>query len=367
MGGTKAPEDLLRKIRQGNRFLLTSHVNPDGDAIGSELGLARVLRRLGKGAVVWNRDETPSVYRPLPGSDRVHSGAEPPAGFPEKFDCVVVLECPSPDRTGLEEHLTALPIINIDHHLGNQHYGAVNWVDSAAPAVGEMVFRLAQALKVALEPDIASCLYLTLVTDTGGFRFSNATPAAFEAAAALVREGAHPEQVAQWLYESQPLSVVKLLGELLQTLELHDGGRIATVRLDPEMFARAGASPGDSEGLIDQPRSIAGVEAVALIRRRDDGTHKVSLRSRGEVDVEKVARHNGGGGHRNAAGYAIEATAGAPPASSAEVTRQVVAELAGLLAHASAEPGAAEGALAGGASGGSGEAAGQDAGGAATE
>jgi phosphoesterase RecJ-like protein len=146
MAGTKAPEDLLRKIRQGNRFLLTSHVNPDGDAIGSELGLARVLRRLGKGAVVWNRDETPTIYRPLPGSDRVHCGAEPPAGFPEKFDSVVVLECPSPDRTGLEEHLAALPVVNIDHHLGNQHYGAVNWVDSAAPAVGEMVFRLAQAL-----------------------------------------------------------------------------------------------------------------------------------------------------------------------------------------------------------------------------
>jgi phosphoesterase RecJ-like protein len=340
MPGTKAPEDLLRKIRQGNRFLLTSHVNPDGDAIGSELGLARLLRRLGKGAVVWNLDETPAIYRPLPGSDRVHTGAEPPAGFPEKFDAVVVLECPSPDRTGIEQHLKTLPIVNIDHHLGNQHYGAVNWVDSAAPAVGEMVFRLAQALKVALEPEIASCLYLTLVTDTGGFRFSNATPAAFEAAAALVREGAHPEQVAQWLYESQPAAVVRLLGELLRTLELHHGGRIATVRLDPEMFERAGASAGDSEGLIDHPRSIAGVDAVALIRRRADGTHKVSLRSRGEVDVEKIARHHGGGGHRNAAGYAIE---GAERPTTAEVEAQVVAELAAAtLAEASDTSGAAE-------------------------
>jgi bifunctional oligoribonuclease and PAP phosphatase NrnA len=330
MPATKAPEDLLRKIRQGNRFLLTSHVNPDGDAIGSELGLARLLRRLGKGAVVWNLDPIPAIYRPLPGSDRVHSGAEPPAGFPEKFDSIVVLECPSLDRTGLEQHFSpgaVLPVINIDHHLGNQHYGAVNWVDSAAPAVGEMVFRLAQALKVALEPEIASCLYLTLVTDTGGFRFSNATPAAFEAAAALVREGAHPEQVAQWLYESQPLAVVRLLGEMLQTLALHHGGRIATVRLDPEMFARAGAAAGDSEGLIDHPRSIAGVDAVALIRRREDGSHKVSLRSRGEVDVEKIARHHGGGGHRNAAGYALDGG----EESTAEIERQVVAEVAEAL------------------------------------
>ncbi len=326
MGGMKAPEDLLRRIRQGNRFLLTSHINPDGDAIGSALGLARLLRRMGKGATVWNRDETPTIYRPLPGSDRIHNGAEPPAGFPDLFDAIIVLECPSPDRTGLEEHLAARPVINIDHHLGNQHYGAVNWVDTAAPAVGEMVYRLAQGLKMALEPETASCLYLTLVTDTGGFRFSNATPAAFEAAAALVRDGAQPEQVSQWLYESQPLAVVRLIGEMLQTLEVHEDGRIATARLTPEMFARVGAAPGDSEGLIDHPRSVAGVEAVALIRQRDDGTHKVSLRSRGEVDVEKIARHHGGGGHRNAAGFVMEG-------DGEEVRRQVVEALAAALSQ----------------------------------
>jgi phosphoesterase RecJ-like protein len=293
MGGMKAPEDLLRRIRQGNRFLLTSHINPDGDAIGSELGLARLLRGLGKGAVVWNRDPTPTVYRPLPGSDRI-------------------------------QHLSAKPIINIDHHLGNQCYGAVNWVDSAAPAVGEMVFRLAQGLKVALEPDVASCLYLTLVTDTGGFRFSNATAAAFEAAAALVREGAHPEQVSQWLYESQPLAVVKLVGEMLRTLQTHEQGRVATGRLTREMFEQAGAAPGDSEGLIDYLRSIAGVDAVALIRELPDGGHKISLRSRGEVDVEKIARHHGGGGHRNAAGFTLTG-------DGEEVRREVASQLGAAL------------------------------------
>jgi bifunctional oligoribonuclease and PAP phosphatase NrnA len=325
MGGMKAPEDLLRKIRQGNRFLLTSHANPDGDAIGSELGLARLLRGLGKGAVVWNHDPTPTVYKPLPGSDRIHVGEEPPAGFPEKFDAIVVLECPSPDRTGLEKHLVERPVINIDHHLGNQCYGTVNWVDSAAPAVGEMIYRLAQGLKAPLEPELASCLYLTLVTDTGGFRFSNATPAAFEAAAALVREGAHPEQVSQLLYESQPLGVVRLLGEMLQTLQLHEGGRVATGRLTLAMFQQAGAAPGDSEGLIDHLRSIAGVEAVALVREREDGSQKVSLRSRGEVDVEKIARHHGGGGHRNAAGYSVEGSDGEA------IRRQAAAELGAAL------------------------------------
>lgn len=330
MGGMKAPEDLLKKIRQGNRFLLTSHINPDGDAIGSALGLARILRRMGKGAVVWNRDTTPTIYRPLPGSERIHTGEEPPAGFPDMFDAIVVLECPSPDRTGIEKHLSERPVINIDHHLGNQCYGSVNWVDSAAPAVGEMVYRLAQGLKLSLDPETASCLYLTLVTDTGGFRFSNATPAAFEAAASLVRDGAHPEQVSQWLYESQPVAVVKLVGEMLQTLRIHDGGRVATTRLTPDMFERVGAAPGDSEGLIDYPRSIAGVDAVALIRQREDGSHKVSLRSRGDVDVEKIARHHGGGGHRNAAGFVLEG-------DGEEVRQKVAAALAAALAPAPAE------------------------------
>jgi phosphoesterase RecJ-like protein len=303
---TTTPEELLKAIRQGNRFLLTSHANPDGDAIGSELGLARVIRGQGKSAVVWNRDETPGLYKPLPGSDRIHVGSEPPAGFPEAFDAMIVLECPSPDRTGLEEHLDALPILNIDHHLGNQHYGEVNWIDSAAPAVGEMVYRLAQGLNFPLDEATATCLYLTLVTDTGGFRFSNATDAAFEAAAQLVREGARPEQVSEWLYESQSLASVRLLAEMLATLELHHDGKIASVFISREMFERAGASESDSEGLTDYPRSVAGVQAAVLLREREAGVIKASLRSRGEVDVQKVARRHGGGGHRNAAGCSIE-------------------------------------------------------------
>jgi phosphoesterase RecJ-like protein len=323
---SKAPPEVLQQIRKGNRFLLTSHVNPDGDAIGSELGLARLLRSVGKGAVIWNRDETPGVYRALPGSERIHVGAEPPAGYPEKFDAVVVLECPSLDRCGLEEHFGDLPLVNIDHHMGNQHYGVVNWVDPAAPAVGEMVFRLANGLKVSLDEDVADALYLTLVTDTGGFRFSNATPAAFEAAAALVREGARPERVSGWLYESRPEASLRLLAEMLASLALHVDGRVATANLTAAMYERAGASHSDAEGLIDYPRSIAGVDAVALVRELADGQCKVSLRSRGEVDVERIARSHGGGGHRNAAGYEA-------PGTIDEVTTAAVAALEGALAE----------------------------------
>jgi phosphoesterase RecJ-like protein len=296
------PANLLARLRQGHRFLLTSHANPDGDAIGSELGLARVLAGLGKSSTVWNLHPTPGVYRDLPGADRIHVGGEAPSGFPDAFDAVVVLECPSLDRTGLAETLRLRPLINIDHHLGNQHYGSVNWIDTEAPAVGVMVFDAARALGVRLDAATADCLYLALVTDTGGFRFSNATPAAFEAAGRLVAAGARVETVSHWLYESQPEGSVRLLGELLGTLSLHDDGRVAAVHLTREMFERAGASPGDSEGLIDVPRTIAGVEAVLLLRELEAGDWKVSLRSRGAVDVEAVARARGGGGHRNAAG-----------------------------------------------------------------
>ncbi len=326
MTNKTAPEALLALIRQGNRFLLTSHLSPDGDAIGSELGLARVLRKLGKGAVVWNRDATPPLYAPLPGSARIHAGEEPPAGFPEAFNAVLVLECPSLDRTGLESTLGAsgLPLVNVDHHLGNQQYGQVNWVDTAAPALGEMIHRLSNALKVAMDEDTATCLYLALVTDTGDFRFANTTAEAFEAAATLVREGARPEMVSTWLHESRPEPTLRLLGAMLQTLELHDGGRVATAMLTQEMFARCAAAPGDSEGLVDYPRSIAGVQAVALVREVGGGRFKVSLRSRGDVDVEQVARRHGGGGHKNAAGFTTE---GEMPALRQQVTGEVVAAL----------------------------------------
>lgn len=338
---TNVPESLTTAVRRGHRFLLTSHINPDGDAIGSEIGLSRVLRKLGKGATIWNRDATPRIYQALPGSQAIHVGEEPPKGFPDLFDAAVVLECPSPDRTGLAEALAEIKVINIDHHLGNEHYGAINWVETSAPAVGELVFRLARNLNVELDHAAANALYLTLVTDTGGFRFSNTSPETFEAAADLVRAGASPEEVSAWLYESQPVGVVRLLGELIRTLELHDEGRVATVRITGEMMERAGAVAGDSEGLIDYPRSIAGVEAVALFRELPEGEVKVSLRSRGAVNVEKIARAHHGGGHHNAAGFTspaglsheelaaataaalAEAISEARPAASAEETETV--------------------------------------------
>jgi phosphoesterase RecJ-like protein len=318
----KSPEDLLSRLRQAGRVLITSHANPDGDAIGGQLGLARLVRRMGKGATVWDRDPVPAIYRGLPAADRIHVGLEPPRGYPDDYDTLVVLECPSLDRTGLEDQLAGMmPILNIDHHLGNQHYGAVNWVDVSAPAVGEMVLRLANDLKIEIDADTAACLYLALASDTGGFRHSNTTSRAFDAASFLVGRGASPERTAQWLYESLPAATLRLLGEMLATFELASGNRIATALLTPEMYQRAGATHSDAEGLIDYPRAVDGVSAVALLRVLGEGRVKVSLRSRGDgVDVERIARKHGGGGHRAAAGYEATGELGA-------LRREIVSEL----------------------------------------
>jgi len=321
---TNPPDSLLEALRDSERFVLTGHRRPDGDSLGSALGLARILHSMGKDALVWNRDDMPTVYRALPGSERIHVGEEPPAGFPETFGAVVTVECPSLERTGLEAHLCRLPILNLDHHLGNERYGAVNWVDTSAPALGALVYRLARALGVELDEVTATMLYLTLVTDTGGFRFANATAEAFDAAAALVREGAHPETVSRWIYENHPEASLRLLGEMIPSLALHHDGRIATVALTADMFERAGATAADAEDLVDHPRSIAGVEAVALLREIGADRYKGSLRSRGPVDVERIARGLGGGGHKNAAGFEADGRL-------EELMDRLVAELAEAL------------------------------------
>jgi phosphoesterase RecJ-like protein len=298
------PHELLQRLQRGKNFLVTGHVSPDGDSIGSALALSSLLETSGKSVTLWNRDETPEIYAPLPGADRIHVGEEPLTNdLTGRFDAAILVECPTLDRSGLATQLASLPALNIDHHLGNGDYGTVNWVDPGAPALGEMVLRLSRAMQCPLDGETATLLLVALTSDTGGFRFSNATERAYSAAADLVRAGARPTEVSRWLYESRPYPSLLLLREMLSGLALSEDGRIASVVLTREMFERAGATAAHSEGLIDQPRSIAGVEAVALVRELEKGRCKISLRSRGALDVERIARRHGGGGHRNAAGF----------------------------------------------------------------
>ncbi len=299
----KPPADLVQFLRSSERILITSHANPDGDAIGSEAGLAEVLSSLGKSVTVWNRDPAPSVYSNLLDPFEIVVGESPPASFPDAFDAVFLVECPTLDRTGHDPaHFDGLHLINVDHHLGNSDYGRFNWVRPEMPSVSVLIFQLACALGAEPTEQACDALYLGLATDTGGFRFSNTTAQAHAAAAALVEAGASPERVSKQLYESRPEGALRLLAEVLRTLERSEDGRVATVELDQAMLERTGATRQDGESLIDYPRSIVGVEVVAMFRELAPESYKVSLRSRGPVSVEAVARRHGGGGHRNAAG-----------------------------------------------------------------
>jgi phosphoesterase RecJ-like protein len=298
---SNSPRDAAEALKNAYRALVTGHRNPDGDAIGSELALAELARRLGVEATIINRDPTPGNLKMLPGVDTIQVLDALPSEFPEAYDLVVTIECPELERAGFDG-LGRLPILNIDHHPGNPAYGVVNYLDAESPAVGEMVLRLYGELNLVPTPEAATNLLTALSTDTGDFRYSNATSRAFRAAAEMVDAGARPATIANWIHNHRSLASVRLLGESLQTLRIEAGGKLALIAADAEAYARAGAGPEDSEEIVNVPRSIAGVEAVAYFKQWQPGMVKVSLRSRGSIDVRAVAGMFGGGGHTNAAG-----------------------------------------------------------------
>ena len=259
----------------------------------------------------------------LPGSDQIRVSTNLPEDFPGAFDLVITVECPDLERSGFEG-LTKVPILNIDHHPANPAYGVVNYLDDQSPAVGEMALRLYGELNITPSKDAATNLFAALSTDTGDFRYSNATSRAFRAAAEMVDAGAEPATVANWVHNHRSLASVRLLGEALKTLRIVADGTLALITADLGAFSRAEAGPEDTEEIINIPRSIAGVQAIAYFKQWEAGTVKVSLRSRGDVDVRAVAASFGGGGHTNAAGCAIE---GELPDVEARVSDAVKKEL----------------------------------------
>lgn len=301
---THDAQQALRFLQRARRIIITSHASPDGDSLGSALAMRQLAGALGLEGHVVQRDPHPASLGFLPGIEEVEVATGIPARDWAAFDLAVVLECPGITRPGLEG-LQHMPILNIDHHLENERYGELNYLDEEAPAVGEMVLRMAESAGVPISSAMATCLYTALVTDTGDFRYSNATPRAFDAARRLVAAGAMPHVIADALWNQVPARIVRLSAEVLATLELHAGGRLAVITCDASMLARAGAQPEDTENLINTPRAIAGVEVAVLLKAFSPGVTRASVRSRGEVDVQKVAARFGGGGHRNAAGCTI--------------------------------------------------------------
>lgn len=297
----RAYREVAELLREGERFLITGHRNPDGDALGSALALALALEGAGKEARILVRDGWSSAYAWMPGIDRVKVVDQLPAGWPTAFDAILVMECPEEPRAGFED-LREGNVVNVDHHPGNTRYGSVNLVDLLAAAVGEMVADLLDLLGWPLTPAIATNLWVSLVSDTGSFRYGNTTSKALALAARLVNAGAEPAEAGEALYESVPLAAFRLERLVLGTLALHDEGRVATIELPRRFLLESGASGEESEGLVNRARSIAGVRAAALLREGSPGEIRCSLRSKGSIDVRDVASRHGGGGHRNASG-----------------------------------------------------------------
>src|SRR5256712_2700580 len=294
---------VVELIEKKDRFAITSHVRPDGDGLGSSLGLFWLLKSLNKDVEVIMRDPAPHSYQQLPGAGAIR--VTPAVDRP--YDAVFVIECSDIDRPGLID-LEKQFVVNIDHHSTTALFGAINWIDSTASAVGEMIYNLCKATGVRVTKEIAECVYTALITDTGSFHYSNTTERTFKVASELVRSGVKPAKTAEAVFASYPWSRIRLMGEVLSSAKRDSSGRVASLQLSLEMQNRSGASDEDADGFVNYPLTVGEVEAVALLKECAPGVYRTSLRSKGDVNVARVAEMFGGGGHRNAAGCTLKGT-----------------------------------------------------------
>ena len=291
---------VVELIEAKRKFAITSHRRPDGDSLGSSLGLYWLLRALDKDVEVIMRDPVPHAYQQLPGAANVRVT---PA-VDDSYHAVFVIECSDVTRPGLDD-LEKQFVVNIDHHSTTALFGKINWIDSTASAVGEMIYNLCKATGVRVTKEIAECVYTALITDTGSFHFSNTTERTFKVASELLRTGVKPAKAAEAVFASYPWSRIQLMGAVLSTARRDSTGRVAILRHSLEMQHTAHSSDEDADGFVNYPLTVGEVEAVAMLRESEPGVYRTSLRSKGEVNVAKVAEKFGGGGHRNAAGCTL--------------------------------------------------------------
>jgi phosphoesterase RecJ-like protein len=314
-------KQVLECIAARERFLLTSHARPDGDAVGSVLACAQILRGLGKQADAVLSDGVPYIYRPLPYADQVVQTN----AVNGHYEAAIILECDGLARTrldGLESNF----IINIDHHYSGKPFGHVNWIDPGACATAEMIYRLGREAKVKITTEIATCLYTAVMTDTGSFRFAGTNEQTFALAGELVRCGADPVQCAQDVYFANPTSKMRLLGAALSNL--HREGSLVWMHITRAQIDYCGAFDEDAEGLVNYAISIAGAQVAVFFREMPDKRYRVSLRSKGAVNVATIAENFGGGGHQNASGCSL---AGPLSVATERVLAQVRLRLAQRL------------------------------------
>lgn len=294
--------EIITELLRSDTVLISVHKSPDGDALGSQLALMHALEKLGKTVTAHNLDPVPEVYRYLPGSAKISTGSS----IAGTYDAFVVLDS-EPSRTGLfGGKYPAVRLINVDHHVTNPLEWEFTWLDPVASATGEMVYKIVKGLSVSIDRDIALCLYTAIFTDTGSFRYTNTTPASMRIAADLLEAGADPWLVTENVYESFAYRRVKLLGMVLTGMERSEDGRIAWVVVTNDLYRQTGATAEDTENFINFVRSVKGVEVAVLFRQTAETQYKISMRSKGRVDLSGIARRLGGGGHKNAAGSVLD-------------------------------------------------------------
>ncbi len=297
-------DEITKVLQENNNFLITSHINLDGDGIGSELALYFILKKLHKKAIILNQNRLPKLYDFLPDSDKVHY-LEDNCINPKNIDVVIALDCSNIKRIGktYEIFKNIKTIINIDHHKSNENYGSLNYVDSSASSVGEIIYELINFIDSDLLDDkISTCLFTAIITDTGSFRYSNVSSKTFEIASHLTCHRIKPHLIANNIYNRNTYSGLKLLGEALLTLEINESGCVSWLTITRKMLNDTNANDEEIEGIIDIATTLNNVEISILFRETKDNKIKVSFRSKGNFDVNKFAGKFKGGGHPNAAG-----------------------------------------------------------------
>lgn len=321
------PEIIIEAIRKNSTFLITSHINPEGDAIGSELALALALEKMGKVVDIRNLHPVPEIYKFLPHSERVKPALKifnrGPALVPtcqdnrgkadkvdKRYDTLLLLDCGSLNRTGwISDHsLLADNIFVIDHHRTESPFKNNGWIEPGASSTGEMIYNLIASLGIDIDSEMAINIYTAIMTDTGSFRYSSTTPEAFRIAGILVGKGVNPSKINEEVYEKLPFRKLKLLGYAMKTIDRNQDGKVAWMTVNQRMFRLTGAGPEDTEEFVNNLMSIKGVEVAILFRQTGSKSYKLSFRSKGKIDVAGIAEALGGGGHSNASGCELKGT-----------------------------------------------------------
>ncbi len=314
---------VISAIRRHRKFLISGHVDPEADAIGSQLAIASLIKRLGKAPVIIDQDSPPVSCDFMPGIKSIVLFKDLNKKVLKDIDCAVVVDCPTLERTGKVADLVTrdMEVINIDHHVSNNYFGSVNWVDGKGAATGELIFEIFKRLGLKLSKDDAINIYSAILVDTGSFRYSNTSAKTHIIAAELIKNGLDTNFIYESLFEMKNYDVTHLLGRSLSTLKRSGDGKIVWMWITKDMMKKSGAEMKDAENFIGFPRSVRGSKVALLFKETEEkGLIKVSLRGKDGIDVNKIAMKFGGGGHVAAAGFSIRA-------SCREAEKKVLAEV----------------------------------------